>query len=338
MRTYQVLVTAGVLLMSNCSVQCGSCVGEALSASGDAHLALIGCKFDVAEGNDTGGHTANICTGILSQHVPLLAERCAFVSSANCGALEGVRLQGSSHCLTSCDWYRCCIGVALTDEAIVQLRSCSWSVCDVGLHAVSNSKADAVACLLLRNTSAIVLEEGAHMRLSSSQFVYNQVAAAVRSASLNLQSSACIFSAVGMIFDNRSTATLEDSAFFGSGRSEAGDIAADDDVEWLQRVGSGCMSAAAVATAADCIVHAKEQQHQQDAALQIVCVIKSVSSVAWYSCEPNVHLALPLTHVLQARVSRVQCNRCCSAGGRGALPGHQRHAVQECQVGQDAMH
>jgi hypothetical protein len=170
--------------------------------------------------------------------------------------------------------------------------------------------------VLLRNTSAIVLEEGAHMRLSSSQFVYNQVASAVRSASLNVQSSACIFSAVGMIFDNRSTATLEDSAFFGSGRSEAGDIAADDDVEWLQRVGSGCMSAAAVATAADCIVHAKQQQQQQqDAALQIVCVIKSVSSVAWYSCEPNVLLALPLTHVLQARVSRVQCNCCCSAGG-----------------------
>ena len=185
----------------------------------------------------------------------------------------------------------------------MQLRSCSWSVCDVGLHAVSKSKAEAVACVLLRNTSAIVLEEGAHMRLSSSQFVYNQVAAAVRSASLNLQSSACIFSAVGMIFDNRSTATLEDSAFFGSGRSEAGDIAADDDVEWLQRVGSGCMSAAAVATAADCIVHAKEQQHQQDAALQIVCVIKSVSSVAWYSCEPNVPCPSPHARAAGARVS-----------------------------------
>ena len=306
---YQVLATAGVLIMSNCTLQCGSCVGEALSASGDAHVALSGCTFDVADGcdSDSGGHQANICTGILSQHVPVLAERCMFVSSANRCALEGVRLQGSSHCLASCDWHRCCIGVVITDEACVQLRSCSWSLCDVGLHAVSKSKAVADACVLLNNASAVVLEEGAHARMSSSQFIFNQVAAAARSASLHVQCSACVFSAVFAIFDNRSTATLEDSAFFG-GRSEA---AADDDAEWLKRVGSGCLSAAAVAVAADCIVHAQQQQQQQqheDAALQIVCAIKSVSSVTWCSCSQisPTPSPFPFPHV-RASGARVWC-------------------------------
>jgi hypothetical protein len=279
--------------MSNCFIRCNSCVGEAVSVCGDAHLAVACCTFDVTEADDPVDlcTTANVCIGILSHHSPVLAENCMFVSSAgeNGRSLEGVRLQGSSHVFLSCDWLRCLTGIVMTDEAFVEHVGCSWSKCAVAVQAVSKSKVDISGCVFLSNDSAIIAEEGAHVLLSSSQFVFNRVSAAARTASLHLKSSCCVFDAVALIFDKRSTATLADSTFFGTSTghaSTAGTTASDDDVTWL-REDSVQISAEAVATAADSIVQARqvqrEKQEDEKAALQIACAIKSVSSVTWYT-------------------------------------------------------
>ncbi len=293
--------------MSGCSVQCGSCVGEALSVSGSAFLAAVHCKFEASECNGHGeeGAAESTSIGILSQYSPVVAESCSFVSSGSGSALEGVRLQGSSHMFSACDWLRCPVGAVLTDEASAQFLGCSWTLCDVGLQAVSKSKAAADQCVLVRNSSAAVLEEGAHALFESSQFLSNRVAVATRSASLHLQSSCCVFDAVALIFDKRSTAALADSSFFGvSGGAAA---ASGDDVEWL-RGGSLRLSAAAVATAVECIEHARQVQqawHDEGgtAALQVACAIKSVSSVKW--CAPPGPLRAS-SHAVAAG-ARVRC-------------------------------
>lgn len=225
--------------------------------------------------------------GILSQYAPVLAERCTFMSSASgkgC-ALEGVRLQGSSHVFTSCDWRCCTTGIALTDEAAAQLLGCSWTRCAAALHAVSKSQADADKCVLLRNDSAVVLEEGARARCSFSHFVLNGVAAAARSATLHLRGSCCVFTAAAIVLDKRAAAALEDCAFIGAGHSAVAD---DEDVEWLRR-DVVHMSADAVAAAVESIARTREVcQRKNDScgggsspALQIACVIKSVSCATW---------------------------------------------------------
>jgi hypothetical protein len=270
--------------MSRCCLQCDSCVGEALSASGDAHVAATGCTFEAGRSSSCeGGSAVSVCTGILSQHAPVVAEHCAFAwrgGDSGC-VFEGVRLQGAVHLFASCDWHRCSAGAVLTDEASVQLQGCSWTQCAVGLQAASKSRADAAECVLLRNHSGLVLEEGAHARFSSCQFAFNRVAAAARTASLHLQSSCCIFDAVALIFDKRSTATLADCAFFGSGTAA---VASDDDVRWLLGA-AAALSATAAAAAADAVARARgverAQQERGSCALQIVCAVKSVSSVTW---------------------------------------------------------
>jgi hypothetical protein len=281
-RAHQVSATAGVLLMSNCSVQCRSCVGEALAVSGDAHVAAAHCLFHASksEGHDYEVVGGDVAVGILSQYSPVLAEKCTFTSSA--GALEGARLQGSSHVFASCDWHCCAVGAVLTDEACARLLGCSASLCSAGLHVTSKSQVDADKCVLLQNNSAIVLEEGAYARVSSSHFVKNQVAAAARSASLHLRSTCCVFAAAALILDKRAAATLEDCAFFG-------DAASDDDVNWLHG-DSVQLSAAATSNATECLALARQQQQQQQQqqngdggspALRIVCTVKSVSSATW---------------------------------------------------------
>jgi hypothetical protein len=258
--------------------------------------------------------TANVCTGILSQHSPVLAEKCMFMSSAseNGCSLEGVRLQGSSHVFLSCDWLRCLTGIVITDEACVEHVGCSWSKCAVAVQAVSKSKVDISGCVLLSNDSAIIAEEGAHVRLSSSQFVLNRVSAAARTASLHLNSSCCVFDAVALIFDKRSTATLTDSTFLGTSTEQlhaltTGTAASDDDVPWL-RDDSVPISAAAVATAADSIVQARQlqqaKQEHEKAALQIACAIKSVSSVTWYT--------QPVLRSRPCPRSRYRCRHACA--------------------------
>ncbi len=272
--------------MANCRLHCGGCVGEALSVSGDAHLAAAGCTFDTGEGEGEACD-GTVGMGILSQHAPVLAERCTFMSTASgkgC-ALEGVRLQGSSHVFTSCDWHRCLTGICLTDDAAARLLGCSWTLCAAGLHAVSKSQADADNCVLLRNDSAIVLEEGAHARCSCSHFVLNGVAAAARSATLQLRSSCCIFDAAALLLDRRAAAALDDSAFIGASRSAVAD---DEDTAWL-RGDTVHLSAGAVATAVQCIARARqalERDHDtrrgaSSPPLHIACLIKSVSCATW---------------------------------------------------------
>ena len=263
--------------MSGCRVNCDSCVGEALSVSGNAQMAVAGCAFEAGRSDSCEGST-----GILSQHAPVVAEHCTFAwmgSDSGC-AFEGARLQGAPHVFASCDWHRCSAGTVVTDEASVQLMGCSWTQCATGLQAASKSTAHAVDCVLLRNHSAIVLEEGSHARFSSCQFAFNSVSAAARSASLQMQGCCCIFDAVALIFDKRSTATLADCAFVGWGHGAA----ADDDVRWLQG-GAASLSASAAAAAADAITRARDveraQQEHGSAVLKIVCAIKSVSSVTW---------------------------------------------------------
>lgn len=300
--------------MSNCLIRCDSCVGEAVSVCGDAHLAVACCTFDVTEVDDPVFFctTANVCIGIFSQYSPVLAENCIFVSSAseNGRSLEGVRLQGSSHVFLSCDWLRCLTGIVITDEACVEHVGCSWSQCAVAVQAVSKSKVGISGSVLRSNDSAIIAEEGAHLLLSSIQFVLNRVSVAARTASLHLKSSCCIFDAVALIFDKRSTATLVDSTFFGASTehaSTAGAAASDDDVAWL-REDAVPISAAAVVTAADSIVHARrvqqEKREDEKAALQIACAIKSVSSVTWYT--------QPAPRSRPGPRSRYRCRHACA--------------------------
>jgi hypothetical protein len=220
----------------------------------------------------------------------------------------------------------------LTDEASVRFLGCSWTLCDVGLQAVSKSKADAHQCVLACNTSAAVLEEGAHALFESSQFLSNRVAVAARSASLHLQSSCCVFDAVALIFDKRSTAALADSSFFGGGGGAA--AASDGDVQWL-RGGTLRLSAAAVATALECIQHARQVQQAVreeggTAALQVACAIKSVSSVKWCPSLSSARVA----SCLRCRRACAVCNASAAAAleDEAAAPGVSDTACRNVKV------
>jgi hypothetical protein len=254
-----------------------------MSLSGDARFFASRCSFLLSK---TEGADGGTCTGILSQYVPVHAEHCTFVSSCSDDGywLEGMQLQGSSHALISCDWSRCRLGVALSDEASVQLTGCSWANCEVGLQAASKAKTEIIACVLLRNFAAVVLEEGAGARISTCQFVLNTMTVAARSGWMQLRSSCCVFDGVAFIFDSRSSAQLSDSSFIGAGLHDASTASCNEDVLWLQDK-AVALSAAAVSASVDCMLHAHElRQRRNDedtAALHVVCAVKAVSSVSW---------------------------------------------------------